>query len=54
MGKEDKGQNKRMCEIKPKKHLDVVKELAKNAQYVCRSCGRAAASKQHLCKPEKA
>lgn len=29
------------------------KKLVKNPQYVCKNCGRAAASEQNLCNPEK-
>lgn len=29
------------------------KKLVKSPQYVCKGCGRAAASDKNLCKPEK-
>jgi hypothetical protein len=29
------------------------KELVKNAAYMCKNCGRVAASEENLCKPEK-
>ncbi len=29
------------------------KKLVKNPQFVCKNCGRAAASDQNLCKPDK-
>jgi hypothetical protein len=34
-------------------HLDIYKELIKNARFVCRNCGRSAANEVNLCKPEK-
>ncbi len=33
--------------------LDKIKSLTKNAAYVCRACGRAAADAVNLCQPEK-
>jgi hypothetical protein len=33
----------------PKKY----KALLRNARYVCKKCGRAAASSENLCKPSK-
>jgi len=29
------------------------KELVKNPEYMCKNCGRVAASEANLCKPEK-
>lgn len=34
-------------------NLEDYKKLVKNPQYVCKNCGRAAASSGNLCKPEK-
>lgn len=36
-----------------KNNLADWKQLVKNPQYVCKNCGRAAASDQNLCKPDK-
>ncbi len=36
-----------------KSNLETYKELVRQPQYVCRKCGRAAAGKNRLCKPEK-
>ena len=33
--------------------LDDYKKLVANPQYVCKNCGRAAASDKNLCKPDK-
>jgi hypothetical protein len=48
------GHEKHMCELMKNKRLSEIKALAKNAQYVCAACGRAAAKAENLCKPEKA
>jgi hypothetical protein len=34
-------------------HLDVekLKPLVKNAQFICKGCGRVAADQKHLCDP---
>jgi hypothetical protein len=34
-------------------NLEDYKKLVKNPQYVCKNCGRAAASEINLCSPEK-
>jgi len=36
-----------------KSHFDEYKKLVKNAQYVCKLCGRVAASDKNLCEAEK-
>ena len=48
------GHEKHMCELTKGKKIDEVKKLARNAQYVCVACGRAAAKAGNLCKAEKA
>lgn len=32
--------------------LAKIKALAKNAKYICKSCGRVAADQKNLCQPE--
>jgi hypothetical protein len=48
---------KHLCLLKNvgyvKRHLDDYKALVRDAKYVCRKCGRAAARKKNLCKPDK-
>nr|MBP7321702.1 hypothetical protein [Deltaproteobacteria bacterium] len=34
------------------KNLEEYKKLVKDAKFVCKSCGRAAANKENLCSPE--
>jgi hypothetical protein len=34
-------------------NFDEYKKLVRNPKYVCGNCGRAAASEENLCKPEK-
>ncbi len=36
-----------------KSHFDEYKKLVKNAQYVCKLCGRVAASDKNLCEAER-
>jgi hypothetical protein len=33
--------------------LKELRPLVKNAKYICRDCGRAAASEKNLCSPKK-
>jgi hypothetical protein len=37
----------------PQSNTKDYKELVKNAQYLCKACGRVAADEQNLCKPVK-
>ena len=34
-------------------YLKDYKDLVKNARFVCKNCGRSAASETNLCEPEK-
>ena len=36
-----------------KSNLEEYKKLVKDPQYICKGCGRAAASEKNLCTPEK-
>jgi hypothetical protein len=36
-----------------KDDLEKVKKLVKDAEYVCKSCGRAAKNEENLCNPTK-
>jgi hypothetical protein len=44
---------KHLCHISSLRNMKTVGELAKDAQYVCIVCGRAAKSAQNLCEPGK-
>ncbi len=48
---------KHLCLLKNigfvKRNLEEYKTLVKDPEYVCRKCGRSAARKKNLCKPEK-
>ncbi|UCD59194.1 MAG: hypothetical protein JSV16_03475 [Candidatus Hydrogenedentota bacterium] len=45
------GHANHLCELTSKRRMDKVGRLAKNAQYVCHICGRAAARAANLCEP---
>ena len=45
------GHANHLCELTAKRQMDRVGRLAKNAQYVCHICGRAAARASNLCEP---
>lgn len=51
------GHDKHLCYLQNvgfvESNISEYKDLVKNAQYVCKGCGRAAASDRNLCKPEK-
>jgi len=42
---------KHLCHISSLRNMKTVGQLAKNAQYVCIVCGRAAKSEASLCEP---
>lgn len=44
---------KHLCHISSLRNMKTVGELAKDAQYVCIVCGRAAKSSVNLCEPGK-
>ena len=48
---------KHLCLLKNigyvKRNLEGYKTLVRDPNYVCRKCGRAAANKKNLCKPER-
>lgn len=45
---------KHLCDLMAEKDgFDAVKEAAKNAQFICKGCGRAARTAESLCVPVK-
>jgi hypothetical protein len=44
---------KHLCHISSLRNMKTVGQLAKDAQYVCIVCGRAARSSLNLCEPGK-
>ena len=42
-----------LCRIILRKDLGRIRELVKDAQFFCKSCGRAAHSGESLCNPSK-
>lgn len=42
-----------LCRIIIKMDLGRIKKLVKDAQFYCKSCGRAAHKKDNLCEPSK-
>jgi hypothetical protein len=51
MGNCREGHDKHICQLKD--DLEKVKKLVKGAEYVCKSCGRAAKNEENLCNPTK-
>jgi rubrerythrin len=35
-----------------KERMEILRDMAKNPQYICTACGRAASSKEAVCSPE--
>jgi len=52
-GSEQHHEENHLCRISAKHDLERVKRIVKDAQYFCKSCGRAAHDKDHLCDPSK-
>jgi hypothetical protein len=54
MGDKHTGHKKHLCAVfAGGDGLDEVAKLAVGARFLCKSCGRAASKKKHLCKPKK-
>lgn len=51
MGNCREGHDKHICQMKD--DLEKVKKLVKDAEYVCKNCGRAAKLEENLCSPTK-
>ena len=51
-GGEDCVDEKHLCKVLKQKNLAKLKELARDAQYICKKCGRAAHNAVNLCKPD--
>lgn len=52
--KKDCCQKKHMCDLMADKNaFETVKEAAKDAQFICTGCGRAAKTEDSLCVPVK-
>ena len=46
------GHEKHLCKIWADTYdVDQVKDIVKNAQYICKVCGRVAAKQENLCDP---
>ncbi|GAB4338214.1 MAG: hypothetical protein Kow0099_12120 [Candidatus Abyssubacteria bacterium] len=45
------GHANHLCELTSKRMMDKVARLARNSQYLCHICGRAAAKPANLCEP---
>jgi hypothetical protein len=47
------GHEKHLCTlVEDKTPIEKLKPLVKNAKYICKGCGRAAAKAENLCAPE--
>ncbi len=42
-----------MCDLDSPPDFETIKDRVRNARFICRNCGRAAANEQDLCNPEK-
>jgi hypothetical protein len=51
--KECLGHDKHLCELSKAGDFDLIKELARGAQFVCTKCGRAAREERNLCAPSR-
>jgi hypothetical protein len=46
------GHRDHLCERVGRETLEQYKDLVRNAQFVCKVCGRTAGKKEHLCDPD--
>ncbi len=48
------GHEKHLCYlVNLKANIAELKEISKDAKYICKNCARVANDKENLCKPEK-
>ena len=45
--------DRHLCHITNERNMKTLGELAKNAQFLCVICGRAARKEENLCEPAK-
>jgi transposase-like protein len=56
MAKKDVSHSGKMCDLTCcpcNLDLDKIRPLVRDAKFICKSCGRVAADKGHLCQPVK-
>ncbi len=41
---------KKLCKLAKRGKLDQIGELARNARYICKKCGRTAEKEENLCR----
>jgi len=51
--KEEEESTSKICEFPADSDAEELKRLVKDPAYVCKSCGRSAASDENLCQPER-
>ena len=44
---------RKICDFPPDSDSEELKILGNNPSYVCMDCGRSAASRENLCRPER-
>jgi len=52
-GSQDCHEKNHLCRIIIRHDLDLIRKIAKDAQYYCKNCGRAAHDKENLCNPSR-
>ncbi len=51
-GGDDCRDNAHLCRVARNGDISCMKDLVRDAEYICRKCGRAARLESNLCKPE--
>lgn len=52
-GGEDCTREEHLCKVAKRADQEMIRQLTRNARYVCRKCGRSAHDEVNLCKPVK-
>ncbi len=51
MAKDGKLSDKKLCKLAKDGDIDALAVLARDAQYICKKCGRVSSQKKNICKP---
>jgi hypothetical protein len=52
-GGDDCSNEEHLCKVEKRGDMELLRQLARDARFACRKCGRAAYNGKNLCRPEK-
>ena len=52
-GGDDCSNEEHLCKVAKREDLELLRQLARDARFSCRKCGRSAHDQKNLCRPER-